>query len=142
MNSPNNTIKRSPAEPAGFTFIEVVIAMAVVAIALTALIRLQLISINATATADATTRATLIAQEKIDQALAEPFEKVSVTRGTIQQAGRNFKWQTHLTDAYPANINKNDITPMRQIKVKVNWKQGSHRKEISLCTYRTEGNIE
>jgi len=123
---------------AGFTFIEVIAAMAVVAIGLTALIRLQLVSINATTAAEAATRATLIAQEKMDQALAEPFDKVAVTGGTIRQARCNFKWQRQVTETRPANINNLDIATMRKINVKVSWMQGRHNKEISLCTFRAE----
>ncbi len=135
MNRPGYTTKHAQA---GLTFIEVIAAMAVVAIGLTALIRLQLVSISATTAAESATRAILIAQEKMDEALTESFEKVYMTSGISRQAGRDYKWQTQITKTQPAHINKLDLAEMRKIDVKVSWMQGNHNKEISLCTYRAE----
>ena len=121
---------------------EVIAAMAVVAIGLVALIRLQLISINATASAETATRATLIAQEKIDEAFTKPFEKITVSSGTTRQAGRDFQWQRRITDTMPMNTRKLDMSSMREINVKVSWKQGSGNKEIRLKTFRAKEELQ
>jgi len=121
----------------GFTLIEVVIALAIVAIAVAALLRLQLISINMTSSTATTTQALFLAQQKMDETLANLSYPSGTDQGTIQQGRDELNWKREITDLQLQNLNKNDFAPLRRVLVDVSWKQGNHNKHISLTTYVT-----
>jgi general secretion pathway protein I len=119
-----------------FTFIEVLAALAVVSIALAALMGLLLTSIKTTSQSEMTTQATLLAEEKIAQTLAEQPVKPGVTQGDEQINQQQFHWQCQIDDYQLPEINPNDTDKLHRIEVKVSWQQGSHTKNICLTTYK------
>ena len=120
-----------------FTLIEVVVALAIVAIAVAALLRLQLISINTTDSTAATTQALSLAQQKMDETLANLSTLSGTDQGTTCYGSDQLNWKRQITDLNLQNLNKNDFAPLRRVLVDVSWKQGSHNKHISLTTYVT-----
>ncbi|MBN2376890.1 MAG: prepilin-type N-terminal cleavage/methylation domain-containing protein [Sedimentisphaerales bacterium] len=119
----------------GFTFIEILAALAIVAIAVVALLRLQLISINMTDRTDLTTRALFLAQQKIDETLALLSPPSGTDHGTIRRDAGELNWKREITDLNINRLNQSDFAPLRRVLVEVSWKQGNHNKQISLTTY-------
>jgi general secretion pathway protein I len=90
---------RKPASPllglgrAGFTLLEVVVALAVVAIALVPLMRLHLLSLDATLQAQDLTTAVLLAQGQL--AALGAFPEEGEESGKYEEPELNrFHWQT------------------------------------------------
>ena len=67
----------------GFTFLEVLAALAIVAIALVALLHLHLISIRTTERNDIHTRAGFLAQQKIAELTAKEYPLIGTESGTF-----------------------------------------------------------
>ena len=85
MNNDNNVKNRRVEIPTGFTFVEVIVALAIVSISLLGLIRLHLISIRMVEAAEVTSQAVLLAEEKIAEALALGYPKEGTKSGTVER---------------------------------------------------------
>ncbi len=153
-----------PSKTRAFTCIEVIAALAIIALALVALIRLQLISINLTDRTETTTRAVLLAEEKMAQLLAHPWPKLETNSGAEQRGARELHWQTEVTDldtqalsaitsdlvtssqtgirTYSdlSSLNRTDLAPLRRLRVIVNWYEHRHQKQIHLTNYAAHRN--
>jgi general secretion pathway protein I len=82
---------------AGFTLIEVMVALAVIAIALMALLSLQHQTLQSVVRASDMTKAALLAQELMTQAETGPFPGLGTTSGTFDSTHPrrypNFRWE-------------------------------------------------
>lgn len=122
-------------QPTAFTLIEIIVALAIVALALVALIRLHLISVNMTGETQAYTHAALLAEVKMNEALARLTPNHATIRG-VEHGGRyDFNWQTEIALMNLRQINQNDLAPLRRVNVDVTWKQGNHDRHLELSTY-------
>ena len=118
-----------------FTFVEVIVALAIVSISLLALLRLHLISIRMTETAEITSQAVFLANEKIAEILAAGYPKEGTNSGTVQKNGLALHWQSEITDLQSPQLDEVDITGLRRVLVDVGWKQGTGRKQLQMSTY-------
>ncbi len=118
-----------------FTFIEVLVALVIVSISLLALIRLHIISISMTDTAEITSQAVFLANEKIAETLAAGFPEEGTNSGTVQKNALALHWQTEVTNVEPPQLGGMDFSGLRRILVDVNWKQGIRRKTLQMSTY-------
>jgi general secretion pathway protein I len=82
---------------AGFTLIEVMVALAVVAIALVGLLGLQHSTLQSVVRASEMTKAALLAQELMTQAETGQFPAIGVTTGNFENLHPrhypNFRWE-------------------------------------------------
>ncbi|HEV3114583.1 MAG TPA: prepilin-type N-terminal cleavage/methylation domain-containing protein [Candidatus Binataceae bacterium] len=82
---------------AGFTLIEVMVALAIVAIALIGLLGLQHQTLQSVVLASDMTKAALLAQEVITQTDTGPFPALGVTTGNFENLHprryTNFRWE-------------------------------------------------
>ena len=102
---------------AGFTFIEVLIALTIISISLTALLKLQLISIRSAEQAVVSTAAVLLAQEKIAQAQADTSTGSSplfsaVDSGTVDNNNRKLTWRRTITNVSPTTGSLTNASPI------------------------------
>ncbi len=125
----------------GFTFIEVVMALAIVSIALVALLRLHLVSIRMADTSNVRSQALMLAREKIEEQLATGFPQTSTNTGTEHINSLKLKWRTEVTEAELPTINGIRINDLRRISVNVRWDQGPGQKEVKLSTLVTNRNL-
>jgi general secretion pathway protein I len=120
---------------AGFTLLEVMVALAVVAIALVPLLRLHLLSLDATLRAQDLSTAVLLAQEKMSA--MPPFPDAGEEQGTFEGPDFDrFRWQTAVTEeevilaAQPIAI--------RHLVVTVLWTDGQREHQYTLESYKTQ----
>lgn len=125
-----------------FTFVEVIMALTIVSISLLGLIRLHIININMTETAEITSRAVLLAEEKIAEILAASYPKQGTNQGTVQKNAFRFNWQTEVTDLQLPQLNQADICGLRTVSVDVSWKQGISRKHLQMSTYVADRKLQ
>ena len=119
----------------GFTFVEVIVALAIVSISLLALLRLHMISISMADTAQITSQAVFLADEKIAETLALGYPEVGTDSGTVEKSVLCLHWQTEVTHPQSTQLDEANITGLRKILVDVSWKQGVGRKHIQMSTY-------
>ncbi|MHC4460882.1 MAG: type IV pilus modification PilV family protein [Planctomycetota bacterium] len=118
-----------------FTFIEVLVALVIVSISLLALLRLHIISISMTDTAERTSQAVLLANEKIAETLALGYPEEGTNSGTVEKKALCLQWRTEVTDLQPHQLGGVDIDGLRKLFVDVSWKQGIRRKHLQMSTY-------
>ena len=118
----------------GFTFLEVLAALAIVAIALVALLRLHLISIRTTERNDIQTRAGFLAQQKLAELMAKEYPLLGTKSGTLTQDGINLHWQTNVRPFDLAGYKQDESSALRKVCVDVRWKNGRQDKYFSLAT--------
>jgi len=119
----------------GFTFVEVIVALAIVSISLLALLRLHMISISMADTAQITSQAVFLADEKIAETLALGYPEVGTDSGTVEKSVLYLHWQTEVTHPQSPQLDEANITGLRKILVDVSWKQGVGRKHLQMSTY-------
>jgi len=125
-----------------FTFIEVIIALTIVSISMLALLRLHLISIRMIETAEITSQAIFLADEKIAETLAAGYPKVESNCGTVERNGLTLNWQTQVIDVGLPQLSRVDITGLRSVLVDVSCKQGTGNKHLQMSTYVAEKEIK
>jgi prepilin-type N-terminal cleavage/methylation domain-containing protein len=119
-----------------FTFVEVIVALAIVSISLLALLRLHIISIGMADTAEITSQAVFLANEKIEETLSTGYPKEGTDSGTVEKNALCFDWKTEVTDLRLSQLDKAPrIAGLRKISVVVNWKQGLGNKHLQMSTY-------
>jgi len=146
-------------DPAGFTLLEVMVAVAVIAIALIPLLRLHLLSLDATLYAQDLTTAVGLAQKLMAEMPSEP--EPGDQHGTFDEAiYQRFRWQTSVgeseeiplpnLDALDAlssnaansnNVNNEEeqtILNVQHIEVTVLWMDGKREKLYTLESYAVQ----
>lgn len=124
-----------------FTFVEVLVALVIVSISLLALLRLHIISISMTDTAEITSQAVFLANEKIAETLAPGYPEEGTNTGTVEKNALYLHWRTEVTDLQPSQLGELHIDGLRRIFVDVSWKQGIRRKHLQMSTYVADRNL-
>lgn len=100
---------RSP-KLSGFTLIEVLVALAVLAIALSAVLAAMGQAIDITATLRDRTVALWVAQERAAQhQLQRAWPGIDTTEGTLEMAGREWRWRERVSTTEVPEIRRVDI---------------------------------
>ena len=119
---------------AGFTLLEVMIAVAVVAIALVPLLRLHLLSLDAIARAQDLTRAAFLAQEKV--ASIQSFPDAGEDQGTFERPELSrFRWHTVVTEDELVLASSAQPIAVRRIEVTILWADGQRERRYTLESY-------
>ena len=126
----------------GFTFVEVIVALAIVSISLLVLLRLHIISIRMVEAAETTSQAIFLADEKIAEMLASGYPKVGSYSGTVEKNGVMLNWQTEVTDLDSSQLDGADKSGLRKICVDVGWKQGAGSKHLQMSTYVADRKLQ
>ncbi len=125
----------------GFTFIEILVALAVAAIGLLGLLRLHLLS---TAVADSAldrTQAVFVGQERTAEVTAGGFPRQGTESGSVERNGRDFAWRTETTNVGSAETGDLKLTGLRQVRTIVRWQTGTGEKEVQMTTYVADSRI-
>ena len=126
----------STPSTAAFSLIESLIALAVVTLAVTALTRLHLQTLNLIDQTQSLYHAANLAQNKLEQTLAQPTPTSS--SGTDTNTPRTLQWNTTVSTAnFPFLQSKNTL-PLQRIEVTTSWPSRNQTKQITLTTYTTK----
>ena len=128
MAKTNTTTRR------GFTFIEVLVALAVASIGLLGLLRLHLVSMATADAADAQTAAVFLAQEKLAEVSAADDPTQATGSGVLERNGLKLTWTTQVSDADAAATAGLDLRGLRQVRSTVTWQQGRDLKNVQMAT--------
>jgi len=129
------------ANAKGFTFIEVLVALAIASIALVGLLKLHLLSLAAADAAGELSQAVFLAQERIAEASALDRPKQGMRAGVVERNGLEFAWKTEITDASALDVRNLALKGLRQIRTTVTWQRGGDRKSTQVTTYIADSRI-
>lgn len=124
----------NPLASAGFTLLEVVVALAIVALLLVPLMRLHLLSLDATIRAQDLTTAVLLAQGQLTSlgVFPEPGED----SGTFEESElAKYRWQTVVTEQTFDTGEGDSSVEVRHIEVTVRWADGQSERHYTLESY-------
>jgi general secretion pathway protein I len=119
---------------AGFTLLEVLIAVAIVAIALVAFMGLHLRSLDATIRAQDLTTAVLLAQAKM--ATMGEFPDTGEEKGQFEGPElARFQWATAVTEHTLDAVAGGQAVTVRRLEVTVAWADGQQLRHYTLEAY-------
>lgn len=123
---------------AGFTLIEVMVAVAIVAIALVPLLRLHLISLDSTIWSQDYTTAVMLAQEKLAEIPAAP--EAGEDKGAFNDpALSRFSWLSLVGEEEEVVLGT-DTEPLvvQRVEVTIFWEAGRGSRSYKLEAYAVE----
>ena len=126
-------------DAAGFTLIEVLIAMAILSFGLIAVANMQVVAIQINSAANKLSRATTLVQDKVETLLALPFTDAALSDDTDVGA-----CQTHTESNPPAGytltwcVDLDASGTTKTIDLKATWPGNANKiKEFELSVVRT-----
>lgn len=123
----------------GFTLIEVLVAMAIFSVAFLELGRMQIVANQVSSAAGRLTRATALAQDKIEQLLALPYNDPILTDTTIVGQSTTYTEATPPT-GYTISWTVDAEAPranVKTIQLTVAWQQRIKAKNFQLVVYKS-----
>mgnify|MGYP005857967917 CR=1 FL=1 len=119
----------------GFTLVELVVAFLILTIGVTAVLELVSQSaLNARYAKDKTT-ATVLAQQKLEELLAQPDLTVGETEGDFGDAYPQFRWRARVSEV-SSGVSETGITSF-WITVAVEWQDRGQRRSVQIETLKT-----
>ena len=118
----------------GFTFLEVMVAVAILAITLTAVLGSQSQSVSLASEARFYTTVTLLAQGKMAEIEAKDLGTLSSDSGDFGEDFPGYTWEVTVGNVYldyPENVSNH----LRQVALTLSWEESEHY-QYSLKTYR------
>ncbi len=123
-----------PQPAAGFTLLEVMVALAIVAIVLVPLLHLHLKSLDATVQAQDLTTAVLLAEGHL--ASLGDFPEPGEEEGTFDAPElARYRWQTVVTAKTLDTQSGGSNVEVRYIEVTVRWLDGQRQRHYTLEAY-------
>ena len=127
---------------AGFTLLEVLVAVAIVGMALVMLLRLHLLSLDATLAAQDLTTAVLLAEGRMATFMAQS-PREGEDQGQFDGPDlERFSWTTLVTDydlgLGDQNGEQEESVGIRHVTVSVHWREGNRDRSYSLETYESK----
>ena len=111
----------------GFTLLEVMVAMAILATALMVVFSHQATSMNLGNEARVLIKATLLAQEKMAELLAQGQLDMGTDTGEVEDGTPALKWKTSVEDSEQEGL--------MRVTVLVTWKARSKERDLEIATY-------
>lgn len=126
--------RQAQTHAAGFTLLEVLVAVAIVATALVAFMGLHLHSLDATIRAQDLTTAVLLAQGKM--ATMGEFPERGEARGKFEGPElERFQWSTVVTEHTLDALAGGQTVTVRRLEVTVYWVDGQQTRHYTLEAY-------
>ncbi len=126
--------RQAQADAAGFTLLEVLVAVAIVAIVLVTFMGLHLRSLDATIRAQDLTTAVLLAQAKM--ATMGEFPDTGEEQGKFEGPElERFQWSTAVTEHILDALAGGQTVTVRRLEVTVYWADGQQTRHYTLEAY-------
>jgi len=121
-------------EDSGFTFLEVMVAVALLAITLTAVLGSQSQSVSLASEARFYTTVTLLAQGKMAEIEVKGLDGLSTDSGDFGEDFPGYTWEVNVGNVYldyPENVSNH----LKQVDLTLSWGESEHYR-YNLKTYR------
>ena len=126
--------RQTQTNAAGFTLLEVLVAVAIVAMALVAFMGLHLRSLDATIRAQDLTTAVLLAQGQL--ATLGEFPETGEAQGRFEGPElERFQWSTAVTEHTLDALAGGQTVTVRRLEVTVYWADGQQTRHYTLEAY-------
>ncbi len=116
-----------PNAVAGFTLLEVMIALTILALVGVAFLRTQASSVRLVDESSQISLATLLAREKMTELESTGFPELGKDSGTGGEAFPQFRWEK--------TVSSSEIFGLRQAQVKIYWMEGNRERSLDFTAY-------
>ncbi|MBE0595778.1 MAG: prepilin-type N-terminal cleavage/methylation domain-containing protein [Desulfuromonadales bacterium] len=125
--------KQITSSQAGFTLVEILIAMTIFAFGMLAVATLQITALTGNSAARGVTEANALAQNKLEELQSIPFDDVNGSAGpeTISHYGKAYALSWTVDDDLP-------VAGLKTIAVTVQWQEKGGAKTTSLRYIRAD----
>ena len=135
---------KSTSDEAGFTLLEVLLAIAVLAIALPVLLGLRNFDMNLHDQARQMTEATLLAQEKLLEAELAGTYPIGETAGEFLTAPLGAPltaqaFQRPVGYRWKRTVSPTPFELIREVRIQVSWRRGIRQESLEVSTYVIAG---
>ncbi|MDI6755595.1 MAG: type II secretion system protein [Thermodesulfobacteriota bacterium] len=113
--------------PAGFTLLEVMIALAILSLVAVAFLRSQVSSVRLVDEASQISLATLLAKEKMAELESIGFSEPQKTSGTGGKEFPMFRWEQV--------VSLTEVLNLRKAQVRVFWMEGRQERSLELTAF-------
>ncbi len=117
--------------PAGFSLVELVIAMAILGLGLVGAMRIFPVGLRASQRAQFRSRAALIAQRMLESLKLKPWEQLEEEETSQEEDG--FTVVTKITR--PTLEHLTDTSAVKALEVDVQWNEEGKSRTLTLATY-------
>lgn len=111
---------------AGFTLLEVMVALAIIGIALVAILRSLAMSVSVSNEAKSLSIGTLLAKGKMAEIESRGFPDIEEADGDFGEEYPGYRWER--------NVSEIGIEDLRKVVVRVLWGEGENAKRVELVT--------
>ncbi len=118
---------RTDRAQAGFTLLEVMIALAILSLVAVAFLRAQASSVRLVDESGQISMATLLARERMAELESRGFPEPGDNSGTGGEAFPSFRWE-HI-------ISTTEIPNIRKAVVRILWTEGDLKRSMELTAY-------
>ncbi|HWP35647.1 MAG TPA: type II secretion system minor pseudopilin GspI [Thermodesulfobacteriota bacterium] len=118
---------------AGFTLLEVLVALVVLAVALTALLEAQTLAVRLRSQAQELTLATFLLQDRMTQVLLGPLPEPGTQEGDFGPDYPGYRWEVTVSDTGFATTPR-----VREVRVRVLWGSGRRPEALELTGFVAE----
>jgi len=128
---------RSRTADAGFTLVEVLIALSILAIGLLPLLHLQVLSLRLSGRAAVLSEADLLARATMAEMLARGVPEAGSRQGSVRgdATKTQFTWHTTVNEVRLAALEEMGAGELRSVVVQVTWQDGGQPRQVELVTY-------
>ncbi len=118
---------RRRSDLAGFTLLEVMVAVGVLAISLTALLGLKNRDLAIEGLSREITTATILARQRLMETKLKGFPVLGEESGSFDEPYKGYRWRRVVSGT--------PFESVREIRLTVTWPAGSREETLSLTTY-------
>ncbi len=116
---------------AGFTLLEVMIAVGILGIGLVVVLQGHVMNLKMIAHSELSTKATLLAEKRIVEIEGKKLNIIGEREGSFEESPE-FYWKELIT---PVRIGNKELSGLSRVEVIVSWEEGSREEEVRLVTY-------
>jgi len=116
---------------AGFTLVEILVAVSILAIAIITIFQVFIVNWDARLRSEDYTRAVIIAIEEMEKAIEQTrMGEMMETDGSLAEEKRQFDWR--FTDS---DVDVEDYPKLKEINMETEWKEGKRSGRYVLSTF-------
>lgn len=130
LNDPTNAM--NPKNAAGFTLLEVLVALSLLGIAVVAVMQLFSVDLRSISISEDYVSGVLAAQSKMQEVLSEEEITEKTWKGVMD---KNYRFEVSISKSLPERTEELEVR-LYDIIVTVSWAQGAKQRSLTLTTQK------